>query len=154
MSLTLSLLEGRPPPEPNPWPKRLAVAAALAAVVGSLLFWQFRYYPQQKQVERFMQALEVGDYRTAYQLWKPAPSYRFQDFLEDWGETTSFGRIRSYEIVKVKPGPSEVRVDGGRTLVLNGESSGVVVTVRINGQEPPVRIWVERKDKSLSFPPF
>ena len=30
--------------------------------------------------------------------------------------------------------------------------SGVIVTFRINGKGS--RIWVEKEDKSLSFPPF
>lgn len=152
--MSLSLLDAQPPSPPNPWPKRLALVVGLLAVLGSLFYWQFRYYPEQKQVERFMDALVAGDYRAAYRIWKPTPSYRFPDFLEDWGETTSFGRVRSYEIVKISGGSAVVSVEGGRTLELNGGSSGVVVSVRINGREPPVRIWVEKKDKSLSFPPF
>ena len=154
------LLDAPPLPPPRLWPKRLAVAGLLLAVVAGVLYWQFRYYPEKKQVTRFMEALVAGDYQTAYQLWKPTPSYRFPDFLEDWGETTAFGRIRSYEIVEVESSSAlllQVPVEGGqtrRTLELKGNSSGVVVSVRINGQNPPVRIWVEKKDKSLSFPPF
>ena len=33
-------------------------------------------------------------------------------------------------------------------------SSGVIVHVRLNGQAETIRIWVEKKDKSLSFSPF
>ena len=40
------------------------------------------------------------------------------------------------------------------TMRVAGSSSGIVVRVRINGQLEPVRIWVEKKDKSLGFPPF
>lgn len=155
----MSLFDAQPSPPPNPWPYRLAVVLAVLAVVGGLLYWQFRFYPEKKQVERFMDALVAGDYQAAYRLWKPAPTYRYQDFLEDWGETTPRGRVRSYEIVGVEPAASAlvaVPQGGGnrRTLQVGGDSSGVIVSVRINGQEPPERIWVERKDKSLSFPPF
>lgn len=155
----MSLLDAQPPPPPNPWPQRLGVAVLLLAAVGALLYWQFRYYPEKKQVERFLDALVAGDYQTAYRLWKPTPSYTYQNFLEDWGETTPRGRIRSYEIVGVEPASAAlVAVPGGggnrRTLQVGGDSSGVVVTVRLNGQDPPERIWVEKKDKSLSFPPF
>lgn len=158
--VAISLLDPQPLPPPNPWPKRLALAAVLLAVVGGLLYWQFRYYPEKKQVERFMEALKAGDYRAAYRIWKPTPSYRFEDFLEDWGETTAIGRVRSYEIVGVESSRAlllQVPVEGGerrRTLQVEGGSSGVIVLVRINGVDPPERIWVERKDKSLSFPPF
>ncbi|MBI2955833.1 MAG: hypothetical protein HYY26_00840 [Acidobacteria bacterium] len=142
------------PPPPNPWPRRLLVAALIVAVVAGVLYWQFRYYAEIKQVERFMEALQAGDYPKAYQLWKPTPAYTYDRFLEDWGETTPLGRVRSYEIVGVEKGPSEIAVRGGPTLRMEGASSGVVVRVRINGVDPPVRLWVESKDKSLSFPPF
>lgn len=155
----MSLLEAQLPPPPNPWLRRIGVAVVLLAAMVGLLYWQFRYYPEKKQVERFMDALVAGDYPAAYRLWKPTPTYRYQDFLEDWGETTARGRVRSYEIVGVEPAASAlvaVPQSGGsrRTLQVGGDSSGVIVSVRINGQEPPERIWVERKDKSLSFPPF
>lgn len=123
---------------PNPWPLRIALAVGLAVAVGVVLYWQFRYYGEKRAVERFMEALSVGDYRLAYQIWKPTPAYSFQDFLQDWGETTSLGRVQSYEILAAESPP---------------DSSGVIVTVRINGREPPERIWVEKDDKSLSFPP-
>lgn len=156
----MSLLEPEPLPPPNPWLKRIAAAVVLLAAVGGLLYWQFRFYPEKKQVVRFMEALRAGDYPAAYKLWKPAPSYSYQDFLEDWGETTSFGRVRTYEIVGVESGGAELLLlpgqggPGPRTVKVSGSSSGVIVSVRINNQAEPVRIWVERKDKSLSFPPF
>ena len=155
----MSLLDPQLPPPPNLWPQRIAVAVVLLAAVGGLLYWQLRYYPEKKQVERFMDALVAGDYQSAYRLWKPAPTYRFQDFLEDWGDTTARGRVRTYEIVGVEPAASAlvaVPQSGGsrRTLQVGEDSTGVIVSVRINGQEPPERIWVERQDKSLSFPPF
>lgn len=156
----MTLLDPQPPPPPNPWPKRILVALMLVLAVGSVLYWQFRYYGEEKQVEQFMDALVAGDYPRAYQLWKPSPSYRYQDFLEDWGELSTWGRIHSYEIVGVEGSKSymlRVPVPGGtraRTIELSGQSSGLVISVRINRRLQPERIWVERKDKSLSFPPF
>lgn len=135
----MTLLDAEPPPPPNPWLKRFAIAAVVLVVVGGLAYWQFRYYGEVQQVERFLDALAAGDYALAYKIWSPTPTYTYQDFLADWGETTSMGRVRTYEILGVES---------------RRNSSGVVVTVRINGREPPVRIWVEKKDKSLSFPPY
>jgi len=150
----ISILDPQPPPPPNPWPLRLGVGAVVLVLVGTFAWSEFRYYGERRQVERFMDALVAGDYQTAYQLWKPSPAYPYQSFLEDWGETNSHGRIRNYEIVRIAPPQNEVGVRGGGTLSLGGESTGLIAYVRINGMQEPVRIWVERKDKSLSFPPF
>lgn len=150
----MGLLDGEVPPPPSPWLKRIALVLVVTLVAGGLVYWKLRFYRERRQVERFMDALVAGDYQTAYKLWKPTPSYTYQSFLEDWGETNPFGRIRSYEIVDITTGPPEVGVRGGRTLVLGEESSGVIVSVRLNGAGAPVRIWVESRDLSLSFPPF
>jgi hypothetical protein len=130
------------------------VGALVLALVGTFAWSEFRYYGERRQVERFMDALVAGDYQTAYQLWKPSPAYSYQSFLEDWGETNPHGRIRSYEIVRIAPPQTVIGVRGGGTVSLGDRSSGLIAYVRINGLQEPVRIWVERKDKSLSFPPF
>ena len=144
----------QPPPPRNPWPLRIAAVLGVVILVGAFLYWQFRFYPEQKQVERFLDALVAGDYQGAYQIWGPTPDYTFPDFLQDWGETTPRGRIRSYEIVSVQEPTREVTVSGGPTLKMGGNSSGVVVTARLNGTTDEVKIWVERKDLTLSFAPF
>jgi len=157
---SLSLLEAEAPRAPSPWPLRVAAVVAILAVSGVVLYWQFRYYPEKKAVEHFMEALQAGDYQAAYRLWNAPPSYTFSDFLEDWGETTSTGRVRSYEIVSIHPTSGvilQVPIGGGeppRNLRVSGDSSGVVVSVRINGNEPPVRLWVETDPPRLSFPPY
>ncbi len=88
----------------------------------------------------------------AYQLWKPGPSYAMQDFLADWGPSGYYGPVKSYRIVKA----SSLR-----------EASGVIVTVHVSPFSPfpvaedfeksrrtrTVRVWVETKDKSFTFPP-
>lgn len=155
----MGILDAEAPPPASPWPKRIVAAVLLLLAVGGVLWWQFRYYQEKKTVERFMEALKAEDYGQAYQIWQPTSAYEFSDFLEDWGPTTSFGRVRSYEILGVEtrgrdlllvPGQGE----GGRTVEVSGDASGVVVQVRINNQQEPVRIWVEKDDLSLSFPPF
>jgi hypothetical protein len=154
----MTLLDGEAPPPPNPWPLRLGVAALLLAVTAAILYPNFRYYRERRQVEQFMDALVAGDYAKAYELWKPTPSYTYQLFLEDWGETQPFGRIRSYEIVDIRPAPGTVGLatgqGPGRVVKVGEEGSGVIASVRINGTGGPVRIWVESKDLSMSFPPY
>lgn len=155
-----SLLELEPLPPPNPWPLRLAVAVVVLGIVAGAVYWQYRYYAEEKLVRQFMDALVAGDYQAAYRIWNPTDAYSYRAFLEDWGETASFGRIRSYEIVEVRPTRGvilQVPVEGEgrrRNLRVAGQSSGVVVSVRINGLEPPVRLWVETKPPRLAFPPY
>ena len=155
-----SLLHPAPLPPPNPWPLRVGIAVVVLAVVAGVLYFQFRYYGEEKLVRQFMDALVAGDYQQAYRVWNPMPAYTYEAFLEDWGETTSFGRIRSYEIVSIRPTSGvilRVPTGGGeqpRNLRVSGDSSGVVVSVRINGNEPPVRLWVETNPPRLSFPPY
>ena len=152
---SFSLLEAEAPRAPSPWPLRVAAVVTILAVSGAVLYWQLRYYPEKKAVAHFMDALQAGDYQGAYRLWNAPPSYAYKDFLEDWGETTPMGRVHSYEIVGVEPkAPVEVALPGQPARRVAGDSSGIVVLVRINGRLEPVRIWVEKKDKSLGFPPF
>ncbi len=143
-----------PPPPPNPWPLRIALGLGALVVVGALVFWQFRYYPEKRQVARFMDALVAADYPGAYQLWGPTPDYTYQDFLQDWGETTPRGRIHSYEIVYVGPPSREVSIRGGPTVKLGGGASVVAVTVQLNGTTEKVTLWVDKNNKTLSFAPY
>lgn len=155
--MTHSLLEPEPIPPPNPWPKRIILAAVILAVLAAVLYWQFRYYREERLVRSFMDALQAGDYQAAYEIWNPNPAYTFDKFLRDWGETTSFGRVRSYEIVWMRdisrlrvPISGEIR----RTIRVSGRSTGIIVAVKINGSEPEVQIWAETDPPRLSFPPF
>ncbi|MEE9235888.1 MAG: hypothetical protein V3U28_10665 [Candidatus Acidoferrales bacterium] len=154
----MGLLDAESLPPPSPWPMRLVAAALLLAAVGSVLWWQFRYYEEKKTVERFMEALKAGDYPQAYEIWQPTPAYAYSDFLEDWGDTTSFGRVRSYQFLGIESSTPDLLVlpgqgRPGRTVEVSGEATGVIVRVLINDAEE-VRIWVEKDDQSLSFPPF
>ncbi len=115
--------------------RRLLVAALAVLVAAPLLYYELKNWPEERATERFLTALQHEDYPLAYQLWKPAPSYRYQDFLRDWGKESEYGKITSFKIKKS-----------------HERGSGVVVTALINHRE--ARIWVEMSDKSLSFPPF
>ena len=155
-----SLFDAEPLPRPNPWPTRLLVGGAVLIVLAGVTWWQYRYHAEEVFVRQFMDALVAGDYPQAYKIWNPTSAYSYQAFLEDWGETTAMGRVKSYEIVEIKPMAGvllQVPVEGGgrsRTLKVKGESSGVIVRVRVNGLEPPLRLWVEHNPPRLSFPPY
>ena len=140
--------------EPRSKLRRYVITAlALAALLTLGVGYVFRFYPEKKATERFFDALVGGDTQRAYQLWKPQPTYSYQDFLEDWGPSGYYGPVKSYRIEA-----AESPKHGG---------SGVIVVIEISPYQPfpgdndaaknrqtrEVRLWVERSDKSLSFPP-
>lgn len=126
--------------------------AAIALVAFVVLFFAFRYYPEKKAADHFFDALVAGDTNKAYELWKPTSSYQMKDFLADWGPNGYYGPIKSYKI--------------DRARALTG-ASGVSITVSVSPFSPmpdasdgeksrktrTVVLWVEKSDKSFSFPP-
>lgn len=110
----------------------------LALAVGCGLAYLFWNYPEERAVARFLTTLELGDYRQAYQLWQPAPSYTFDDFLRSWGEKGDYGKIREFQVLHSKS-------KGSKT---------VIVTVRINNEDPPLDLLVDRKTKGLAYSIF
>lgn len=131
-----SILEPPPLPPQRPWGKIILGVLAVLIVAGALYF-QFRNIREEAAVKKFFLTLIQEDYGTAYQLWKPSASYTMSNFMEDWGPSGPWGHIKAFKI------------EGSRR---RGES--VVVTVRINDRAETTEIWVSRKDRSLSFPPF
>ncbi|MBI4460379.1 MAG: hypothetical protein HY648_10025 [Acidobacteria bacterium] len=116
--------------------KRLLWSAlAFALLLTAYLAYQFRNYAEERQARRFFQALQQQDFREAYRLWQPGDSYSFKDFMEDWGPDGFEGPVRQFRIT-------------GSTA----RGTGVVVRVRVNRRRA-ITLWVEKKDKSLSFPP-
>jgi hypothetical protein len=147
----MTLLEPLPDPRAKSRPLTWVVVALVAAVALSLL-WSFRYYAEKKAAGHFFEAVAAGDMNRAYQIWKPGPNYAMQDFLADWGPNGYYGPVKSFEI-------GEANAPRG--------GSGVIVSVKVSPYAPfpsandaeksrrtrTVRIWVETKDKSLTFPP-
>lgn len=115
--------------------RRLIVGTVFAVICASYLYYELKNYPEERQLRRFFEVLQQQDYQRAYQIWQPASSYTFKDFLEDWGPDGVQGSIQQFQIEDSQ-----------------AEGSGVNVSVILNGKEP-VALWVEKKDKSLSFSP-
>ena len=148
----MTLLE--PPAETSSKSRHLKfVAGALVVLAAVVLYFAFRYYPEQRATQRFFDALVAGNTNTAYQLWKAKPSYRTQDFLTDWGPYGYYGPVKSYKIVKIsRP---------------EGSSNSVVVEVAVSPFSPMpdatdaeksrrtrvVTVWMNTEEKSFSFPP-
>jgi len=130
----------------------LITALALLLLLAAAVWYVLRFHTEKKTVASFFEALVRGDTAAAYRLWNPHGSYTYQDFLEDWGPSSYYGPVRSYRIV---------------TAQQKSGASGVVVVVEISPDSPfpqqseadrllrtkEVKIWVERKDQSLSFAP-
>src|SRR6266436_6170789 len=97
----MSLLD--PPADKPDKSRAMAFTIAALAVVAIVALWfTFRYYPEKRAAERFLDALVAGDTAKAYQLWKPGPTYSMKDFLADWGPDGYYGPVKSYRILHAK----------------------------------------------------
>ena len=115
--------------------RRLVAGLAFAVMLAGYLFYEFKNYPEERQVSRFFEALQRQDFQEAYRLWQPTSAYTFKDFSQDWGRDGLQGSVHQFHIT-------------GSTA----RGSGVIVRVLLNDKEN-ISLWVEKKDKSLSFPP-
>lgn len=119
---------------------------------GAGLWYLLRYHTEKTTIHHFLIAVAAGDMQQAYKIWKPSPSYTLQDFLQDWGPDGYYGPVKSFNLKDTD------RLKG---------SSGVVLTVEVSPYQPfpdkddalkqsktkEVKLWVEFKDQSISFPP-
>ena len=115
--------------------KILLVAIPLALILAGFLYYEFKNFPEERAAGRFLEAVEKQDYQAAYELWKPSKYYSFASFNQDWGPNGEQGPIRDYKITNS-----------------HARGSGVLVQIRLNGSRE-ISLWVEKSDKSLSFPP-
>ncbi len=132
--------------------RKYIALAVLVVLVAMFLTWKMRFWPEERAADRFFAALEAGDMERAYGLWLADPAwkshpekyekkYSFKDFQHDWGATGEYGAIRSHKLT------------GARSPIGGMSASGVIIEVQINGKSEPAKLWVEKSDKSISFPP-
>jgi hypothetical protein len=134
----MTLLDAQPPKPPSKIRRFGPAVLALILVTGGVLGFEFKNYPEERAVTRFLTTVEQGDYKEAYKLWQPSPSYTFDDFLRGWGEQGDYGKIREFRILGSK----------------SKGSNTVVVTVRVNDVDPPMDLLVDRKTKGLAYSAF
>jgi len=132
--------------------RRRIVTSGVIFVILMLAFaaWETRFWPEERVVNRFFGQIETKNYEGAYALWTADPNwkqhpekyarYPFSEFVQDWGPSSEYGTIRSHKIEGASNPPM-------------GRGSGVIVEVQINGRPVTAGLWVEKADKSLSFPP-
>lgn len=152
----MTLLDSQPEVQSK---QRLVVWVAIIVLIFLIvgLWYNFRFYAEERAVKHFFDALVAGDTASAYMLWHANPSYTMQDFLSDWGPNGYYGPVKSYRIAAA----SAPRGAGSLFKTV------VAVTIEISPYSPfpdrgdvqksrrtkTVTIWVQSKDKSLSFPP-
>ena len=129
--------------------RRMYVIAGLVLIAfAAFLVYHCWDWREERAVNKFLTAIEHKDYEKAYAIWNADPNwkehsqkyagYNFGTFELDWGPTGEYGEIRSHRI---------------RNALTPKKSSGVVVIVMINDRKAPLALWVEKKDRSITFLP-
>ena len=128
--------------------KRIILSVVVVLIVLGVGWW-FRYWPQERIVGHFFDALQNKDYNTAYGIWMhdpqwqkhpdQYPKYLFNEFYRDWGPGGQWGLIKTQKVYGSSSCP--------------GGGSGIVVDVVVNDRAEHAQVWVEKSDKTLSFPP-
>jgi hypothetical protein len=128
---------------------------ALVLVVSVGLWFALRYYPEKRAVTHFFDALVAGDTQKAYELWKPKPSYRMEDFIADWGDKGYFGPVKSYKILRERSpaGSNAVEVAVALSPFNPMPDPNAPAQKEQSQKTRVVGIWVVTSDKSLTFPP-
>ena len=126
--------------------KAIWIAIVIVALLAVLLY-RYRNWPEERVVDHFFAALQQKDYEKAYGIWMHDPEwkqhpkqhalYAYDDFYRDWGPGGDWGTVKSYKLL------------GSASL----GSTGVVVVVDVNERADKARVWVDKKDKSMSFSP-
>jgi len=147
----LGLLDAKPDHPPSKLKRRLIMAAVFIALGSAGLWWVLRYHTEKVTIYHFLSAVTAGDTQRAYQIWKPAPSYTYDRFLEDWGPSGYYSPAESFN-VKDTDHPSSC--------------SCVDIIVQLSPYRPfpekddfvkqaktkEFKLRVEYKDQSISFP--
>ena len=125
------------------------ISAVVLVLVLLFLAWWFRYWPEERLVGKFFDALQKQQYEVAYGIWmrdpdwkqhpERHPRYPFGDFYRDWGPGGEWGLIKTQKVFGASTCP--------------GGGSGVVVDVVVNDRAQHAQVWVEKSDHTLSFPP-
>jgi hypothetical protein len=125
------------------------IMAVVAVLIVAALGWWFRYWPEEHIVGQFFADLQKQDYKSAYGIWmhdpnwqqhpQGHPKYPFNEFYRDWGPGGEWGLIKTEKVYGSSTCP--------------GGGSGIVVDVVVNDRAEHAQVWVEKADKTLSFPP-
>jgi hypothetical protein len=129
----------------------LVTLGVFVLVFPDYLWYPFVYYKEVSTVRHFVIDLTQGDMQQAYQIWKPSPSYSFNDFIEDWGPGGYYGPVKSYRLGR----PAHIKNGSGAEILLDVSPYQPFPSnnpIQLN-KTKTVRLWVEFKDQSIGFPP-
>ncbi len=155
----MTLFEAQPYDAARARRKRLRIVAAVCAlIVIGIVWWMFRFWPQEHLVDQFFDALQQQNFEQAYGVWMHDPGwkqhpdkyskYPFTDFMKDWGPGGEWGIIKSHRI-------EGAAVPHGYSGSPFATASGVVVVVTVNERvSDKAHIWVQNDDKTLGFSPY
>ena len=121
--------------------KIFVISLVAVVLIGGGLFFNFHNIREERQVKQFLSHLASRDYKAGYALFgcteaKPCEHrYPFDKFMEDWGPGSGH------------TGLAEARITRSRSC-----GSGVLLTVDY-GNNRQEKLWVERRDMSIGFPP-
>jgi hypothetical protein len=138
---------------PFKYQRQVITVAAGVVIVAITIAILLRFHTERATIREFMNALVSENYQAAYKIWKPSPSYSYQDFMQDWGSNGYYGPVKSY------------RIDNHETEKVRGDNS-VAITVELSPFQPfpdesdPVKhaktkrlvLWVQFSNESLAFP--
>jgi hypothetical protein len=143
--------------DPKPAQQRWRLLGILfVIVVVPLIVWYFflYYWPEERVVNKFFEAIEQKDMTTAYGIyfgdsdWQQHPNkydkYPLAQFTLDWGPSSEYGVITKHHIeCATEPDKKDFQ-----------SASGVIVVVKINGRAENKSLWVEKKSKIITDSPF
>ena len=120
--------------------KTVVISLVSVVVLGGILMFIFHNYREEQRVKQFLAALAAKDYKAAYVMFgctdaKPCTAYGFDKFMED------FGPASGHDL-------THARITRSRSC-----GTGVIMTLGY-GKNSEEKLWVERKDMSIGFPPF
>jgi len=126
--------------------RKLIIIGVFVVLILAWLTYHLRNYPERRAADKFFSALQHQDSEGAFALWtkdsewKQHPQkhsqYNFGDFSQDWGPSSQWGAIKSYDI--------NCSYSGG---------TGVIVQVTVNHRAEHAYVWVDKADKTLHFSP-
>jgi hypothetical protein len=155
----MTLFEAQPYDPASTRKKRnIIIALVFVVIIIAIFWWQLRFWPEERVVDHFFDALQQRNYTQAYGIWMQDPDwkqhperysrYSYDDFMKDWGPSGEWGIIKSHHI-------SGAAVPHGFSGSQFAQSSGVVVEVTVNERiADKAHIWVQKDDKTLGFSPF
>lgn len=114
----------------------------LAAIIGYCFYWLFfRNWREERQVERFLTALQEQQFEEGYEYWgcsvaEPCRDYLFNEFLDDWGPQSPLGPVKNFHL--------------GRSYT---QPNGAIIELSVNGVQQS-NLWVDGVTEVISFFPY